>query len=127
MLRIEMIVSQVKNCRKTFESGSLLQILGRITTPRADLNTVEPQHGGYMAKRSQSGSILARVHSCGYMGSVSDYTVIIFPRLIVSAISAGAGKSILWYNNLCVFSLRKLINYYHPVPQSFRISAACAK
>ena len=63
--------SQVKNCRKTFEIGSLLQILGRITILRVNLNTPEPQDGGSMVKHSQTGNILAQVHSCGYMGSVS--------------------------------------------------------
>ena len=121
-----MVVSQVKNCRKTFESGSLLQILGRITTLRANLNTAEQQHGGYTVKRSQSGSILAQVHSCGYMGSVSPYAVSISLRLIIFAILAGAGKSVLWYKNLCVFSLRKLISRHPSVLQSFRMSAACA-
>jgi hypothetical protein len=120
-----MVVSQVKNCRKTFESGCLLQILGRITTLRVNLNTAEPQYGGCMVKPSQSGRILAQVPSCGYMGNVSACAVIISPRLIIFAFSAGAGKSILWYNNLCVFSLWKLINRHHPVPQSFRMSAAC--
>ena len=95
-----MIVFQVKNCRKTFEIGSLLQILGRITTLRVNLNTAEPQHGGYMVKRFQSGSTLAQVHSCGYMGNVSRYAVIISPRLTISTFSAGAGKSILRYNNI---------------------------
>ena len=91
-----MIVSQVKICRKTFESGSLLQILGRITTLRANHNIAELQHGGYVVKRFQSGSILVQVHSCGYMGSVSGCAVIISSRLIIPTFSAGAGKSILW-------------------------------
>jgi hypothetical protein len=91
-----MLVSQVKNCKKTFESGSVLQVLGRITTLHVNLNTVEPRHGGYMVKRSQSGSILVQVPSCGYMGSVSACAAIISPRLIIFAFLAGAGKSILW-------------------------------
>ena len=32
-----------------------------------------------------------------------------FPQLMVITFAAGAGKSILWYNNLFMFSLRKLI------------------
>jgi hypothetical protein len=92
----------VKNCRKTFESGWLLQILGRITTSHANLNTPDPQHGGFTVKFSQSGNFLAQVPSCGYMGSVSGCTVIMdaFPQLMVFTFAAGAGKSILWYINL---------------------------
>jgi len=50
-----------------------------------------------MVKLSQSGKILAQVHSCGYMGSVSVCAVIISPQLITFNLAAGAGKSILWY------------------------------
>jgi len=65
------MVLQVKNCSETFEIGSLLLILGRITILHANLNTPEPQHGGSMVNPSQIGNILAQVHSCGYMGNVS--------------------------------------------------------
>jgi len=78
-----MMVSQVKKWGKTFESGSLLQILGRITTLHANLNTPGPEDGGFLVKLSQCGNVLAQVHSCGYMGSVSVCavinTLIIFP------------------------------------------------
>jgi len=120
------MVSQVTKWGKTFESGSLLQILGRITTLHAILNTLEPEDGGFMVKLSQSGNILAQVHSCGYMGSVSVSAVIIFPQLTIFTFAAGAGKSILWYINIFMFSFRELISSHHPVPQSSRISAACA-
>src|SRR5712691_7790413 len=120
------MVSQAKKWGKTFEIGSLLQILGRITTLHAILNTPEPEHGGFMVKFSQSGNSLAQVHSCGYMGSVSVCAVIIFPQLTILTFTAGAGKSILWYINLFMFSFRKLISCHHPVRQSSRTSAACA-
>ncbi len=108
------MVSQVKKWGKIFEIGFLLQILGRITTLHANLNTAEPEHGGFMVKLSQSGNGLAQVHSCGYMGSVSVCAVIIFPQLTISTFSAGAGKSILWYINLFMFSFRKLIRCHRP-------------
>jgi hypothetical protein len=98
--------SQVKNCSKTFKSGSPLQILGRTTTLHANLNTPEQQGGGFMVKISQTGNILAQVHSCGYMGSVSVCAVIIFPHLTIFTFAAGAGKSILWYINIFMFSLQ---------------------
>jgi len=120
------MVSQVKDCSETFEIGSLLLILGRTTTLHANLNTPELQHGGSVVKLSQTGNILAQVHSCGYMGSVSVCAVIIYPQLMVFTFAAGAGKSILWYINPFMFSLRSLIWCRHPVPQSSRISAACA-
>jgi hypothetical protein len=112
-----MAVSQVKNCSKTFKGGSPPQILGRITTLRANLNTPEQQGGGFMVKPSQTGNILARVHSCGYTESVSVCVVIIFPHLMIFAFAAGAGKSILWYIDIFMFSLQKLISGHHPVPR----------
>ena len=121
-----MMVSQVKKWGKTFEIGSLLQILGRITTLHASLNTAEPEDGGFMVKISQSGNSLAQVHSCGYMGSVSVCAVITFPQLTIFTFAAGAGKSIIWYINLFMFSFRKLIRCHHSVRQSSRISVACA-
>src|SRR5260221_6135671 len=95
-----MMLSQAKNCSKKFEVGSLLQILGKITTLHANLNILELEHGGFMVKLSHSGNTLAQVHSCGYMGSVSICAAIISPQLMIFAFSAGAGKSILWYVNL---------------------------
>jgi len=98
-----MIFPQVKNCRKTFEIGSLLLIPGRTTTLHVSLNMPEPQHGGSMAKLSQTGNILAQVPSCGYMQSVSVCPVIIFPQLMIFVVAAGAGKSIIWYINIFMF------------------------
>src|SRR5712691_3592940 len=120
------MVSQAKKWGKTFGCGSLLQILGRTTTLHANLNTAEPEDGGFVVKRSQSGNIPAQVHSCGCMGSVSVCAVIIFPQLTIFTFAAGAGKSILWYIHIFTFSFRKLIRCHRPVRQSSRISAACA-
>src|SRR5260221_4617906 len=92
-----MMLSQAKNCSKTFERGSLLQILGKITTLHANLNIPELEHGGFMVKLSHSGNTLAQVHSCGCMGNVSICAVIISPQLKIFTFAAGAGKSILWY------------------------------
>ena len=123
---MDILDSQVKKCGKTFGGGSLLQILGRITTLHAILNTPGPEDGGFMAKISQSGNSLAQVRSCGYMGTVSVCTVIIFPQLTIFTFTAGAGKSILWYINLFMFFVRKLTRCHHPVPRSSKTSAACA-
>jgi hypothetical protein len=92
-----MTASQAKNCSKAFEVGSPLQILGKITTSHANLNIPELEPGGFMVKHSRNGNILAQVHSCGFMGSVSICAVIISPQLMIFTLSAGAGKSILWY------------------------------
>jgi hypothetical protein len=121
-----MTLSQAKNYRETFEGGSLLQILGRTTTLHANLNTAEPEDGGFMVKLSQSGNIPAQVHSCGCMGSVSVRAVIILPQLTMFTFAAGAGKSILWYIHIFMFSFRKLIRCHRAVRQLSRISAACA-
>jgi len=120
-----MMVSQVKNCTKAFKIGSLPLILGRIITLHVNLNTPELQHGGSMVKISQTGNILAQVHSYGYTQSVSVCAIIISPQLTIFIFSAGAGKSILWYIHLFMFSLQKLIRCHHTVPRSSRISAAC--
>ena len=101
-----MTLSQAKNCSKTSERGSLPQILGRIITLHANLNTAEPEDGGFMVKLFQSGNILAQVHFCGYMGCVSVCAVIIFPQLTTFTFAAGAGKSILWYIHRFMFSFR---------------------
>jgi len=97
--------SQVKNYSIKFESGSPLQTLGRITTWHANLNTPEQQDGGFMVKLSQTGNILAQVHSCGYMGSVSVCVEVISPQLMVFTFAAGGGKSVLWYNSISMSSL----------------------
>ena len=119
------MASQVKSCIKTSEGGSLLQILGRTTTLLANLNTPEPQHGGFMVKLSRTGNIPARVHSYGYMGSVSVCAVIISPQLMIFTFAAGAGKSILWYNNLSKFIHPETNRCHNTVPQSSRIFAPC--
>ena len=43
-------------------------------------------------------------------------------ELIIFGCIAGAGKSVLWYVNLSIFSLLDLIISYPIAPQSFRIS-----
>ena len=53
--------SQVMNCDKAFESGSLHQIPGKTTTLLVNPSTAELRHGGFMAKLSQSGSTPVQV------------------------------------------------------------------
>ena len=64
---------------------------------------MEQQHGGLEVTRSQNGSPLVRVRSCGCTVNVSDSHVPTFletnPAVVDSV--AGAGKSILWYVDLC--------------------------
>jgi hypothetical protein len=121
-----MVISQVKNCRKTFESGSLLQILGRITTLRASLNTTEPQHGGFRVNLSQSGNNLVQAHSCGYMGNVSVCPVIIPHNSWFHPSSGSREERPLVLKSFRVFLPETNEIAHHPVPQSSRISAACA-
>jgi hypothetical protein len=83
---------QVKNCSKICESGSVSQILGSITTLRGNHTTAEPQDGGLMAKHSQIGNILAQVHSCGYMDSISVCVIVISSQLRFSPLQREQGR-----------------------------------
>ena len=121
-----MIVSQVKNCRKTFESGSLLQILGRITTSHANLNTAELRDGGSVVRLSQSGKLLVQAHFCGYTGSVSVCALIILSTTYDCRIHSGGREEHPLVHHLFMFSLRELKTCHHLVPRSSRIFATFA-
>jgi len=108
--------SQATNCRKTFEVGSRLQIPGKTTTLLVNLNIAEPQHGGFMVKLSPSGSILVQVRSYGSMGNVSVFCSHPFLGTHGFHRAAGAGKSVLWYVDVDLFSF--LFSNQKPSPSS---------
>jgi len=77
-------------------TGFHLRIRGRTTTLHVNLSTSEREHGGFKATRMQNGSLLVQVHSYGSMANVSILCLYAFLKLMVTASSAGAGKSIIW-------------------------------
>jgi len=60
------------------------------------LSTVEREHGGLKVTPMGSGRLLVQVHSYGSMENVS-ISLYSFLKLMVTTSSAGAGKSIIWY------------------------------
>ena len=81
-----------------------------------------------MAKLSQSGNIQVPVRSYGCTENVMSlvFGSVVSLELIIITSIAGAGKSVLSYAGLSILSAWRVMFCRHPVPQSSRISAACA-
>ena len=67
----------------------------------------EPEHGGFKVKVTWDGNFLVQVPSYGFMENVSICSLIVFLKLMVFASIAGAGKSIIWYDDLSVYFVGK--------------------
>jgi hypothetical protein len=85
-------ISEATRCSKTFTSGSLPQIRGRITTSLVNLSMPEQQHGGFMVKRSNNGSFQIQVRLYGFMGNVRVLRFNPFPVTHKPCFCSGSGK-----------------------------------
>jgi len=72
-----------------------------------NLNMMEPEHGGFKVKLMRNGSLLVQVPYYGFTENVSICSLLVSLKLIIFASVAGAGKSIIWYDNLSVYCVRK--------------------
>ena len=90
---------QATNCDRIFGSGFHLQIHGRITNWLMNPGMAEPEHGGLKVTLTQNGSHPAP--SYGSMENVSILHPFAFLGLMIMVLSAaGAGKSVIWYDNV---------------------------
>ena len=65
---------------------------------------MEPEHGGSIVKLMRNGNPLVQAPFYGFMGNVSICFLIRSLKLIIFAfVLAGAGKSIIWYDNFPVY------------------------
>ena len=93
----------------TFGNGFRLQIPGRITILVVNLDTVEPERGGFKVTLMQNGNVLVQVPSYGLMGNVSISFLYSFMRLTMTASAAGAGKSVIWCDNFSIVCIQELM------------------
>ena len=96
------------SCKESFEDGSLLLIRGKITTLPAVRGTAGLGRGLSKVTRSRDGKYPDPVPFYGFMGNVSRRLALLSRRLIAFQFIAGAGKSVLWYINLSMYSPPKL-------------------
>jgi hypothetical protein len=91
---------QATSCSKRSGTGFHLRTLGRITTSHVVLGIAERENGGLEVTLTPNGSLLVLVHSYGFTGNVS-ISHRRFPlKLMLTSFTAGAGKSVIWYDIL---------------------------
>jgi hypothetical protein len=100
---------QVTRCDGTSGTGFHLQIPGRITISQMNLGIVGPELGGFKVTLMRNGNHLVQVPSCGSTENVSISHDCSFLKLMCSDSAAGAGKSVIWYDNLPIAGICKLM------------------
>jgi hypothetical protein len=100
---------QVTSYGRTFGSGFHLQIPGKITILLVNLGTVEPERGGFKVTLMRNGNHLVQVPSYGLMENVSILYLYSFLGLMITATAAGAGKSVIWCDNLSIVHICELM------------------
>jgi hypothetical protein len=100
---------QAMGYSETFDAGSHLQTLGKTTTLHVNVGIAEPEHGGLKVTLMRNGSILVLVRFYGFTENVGISLLRFFPKLMLTAATAGAGKSVIWYYNLSMIRMRHLI------------------
>jgi hypothetical protein len=85
-------------------TGFHLQTPGRITTSLMNLGIAEPEHGGFKVTLMRSGNVLVRAPFYGLMENVSTSHPFFSQELIITASAAGAGKSVIWCENISISS-----------------------
>jgi hypothetical protein len=89
-------------CDGTSGTGFHLQIPGKITTLLVNLSIADLEHGGLKVTLMRNGNLLVQVLSYGSMENVSNLNPHFSPELMVTASAAGAGKSVIWCDNLSI-------------------------
>ena len=90
-------------------TGFHLRTLGRIITSPVVLGIAERERGGLKVTLMLNGSLLVLVHSYGYMENVSILHLHFPLKLTLTSFTAGAGKSVIWYNGLPIIRVHKLM------------------
>ena len=91
-----------------FGHGFHLQILGKITLLFINLVIVDPEHGGFKVTLISNGKLQVQAPSCGLMENVSILHQFYF-SVIITASAAGAGKSVIWYDNPSIVCICRLM------------------
>jgi hypothetical protein len=73
------------------------------------LGAAERQHGGFKVTLMQNGSLLVLVHFYGFMGSVSISHRRFHAKPMLTSFTAGAGKSVIWYDDLPIICVHILM------------------
>ena len=81
----------------TFNVGCLPQTRGQTITPLAKLITMGRPRGSLKAQHLTAGKTNRQAQCCGSMVYVSPKLPSLWLLLIVSDITAGSGKTVLWY------------------------------
>ena len=74
-----------------------------------NLGTVEPERGGFKVTLMRNGNLLVQVPSYGLMENVGILYLYSFMRMTITASVAGAGKSVIWCDNLLMVRIQKLM------------------
>ena len=74
-----------------------------------NLDIADPERGGFKAMLMRNGNHLAQVPCYGSTENVSISHPHSFLKLMCSVSAAGAGKTVIWYDNLPMAGIRKLI------------------
>ena len=101
---------QATTYSRTSGTGFRLRTLGRIITLHVVLGIAEQEHGGLKAMYMGGGSLLVLLHSYGFMENVSISHHRFPPKLVLlTYFTAGAGKSVIWYDGLLIIRVHKLM------------------
>ena len=98
-------------------TGFHLRIHGRTTTSLVVLGMAEREHGGLKVTTMRNGSFLVQVLSYGFMENVCIFALCSLQQLMVTVSAAGAGKSIIWYDNILIvrvhgaYAIAQFCNY----------------
>ena len=74
-----------------------------------NLGKAEPDHGGLKVKHTRNGNLPVQVRSYGFMENVSNSHSYVLLKLMVTVSAAGAGKSVIWCDNLLIVRIRELM------------------
>ena len=77
---------------ETFDTGSHLQTLGKITTSHVNLVIAEPEYVGLKVTLIRNGSLLILAPSYGFMENVSVSRWCLFTELMLTSFYSGCGK-----------------------------------
>ena len=91
-----------------------------------NLDTPERDRGGFKVTPMRNGNLPVCVHFYGFMENVGisyPYFLRGFLKLMITAFEAGAGKSVIWCENISIFRFES--SRYSLVLRSSKTSAPC--
>jgi hypothetical protein len=69
---------------------------------------MDPEHGSLKATLTRSGNLLVQVRFYGFTENVSILCLYFFLKLMITASTAGSGKSVIWCDNLSIVYICEL-------------------